>query len=213
MIKKFSSIALIAFAAIAAQATTINIRDNEAGYMLGTSASQALGVLGGGPTGLPVSQQATGTDPYTALVNFGFIASGGNYFIQHATTSLSAAQINGMAAAPVQLVAAAGAGKTIVITRAAVRITRTATAFASGGVGILQYGNAATGAGTNAVDSTLAATFFTGASGASEAARNGAVLSDTGTALQNLGIFISNQTGAFTTGTGTATVDVWYYVF
>jgi hypothetical protein len=199
---------VIAFTAL--YATTTNIKDNEAGYQLGTTSSQAVGFLGATPS----SQLATGTSPYSALQTFGFIASGGNdYTVQHATISLSAAQINGMAAAPVQLVAAAGAGKTIVVTRTALRITRTATAFASGGVGIVQYGNTATGAGTQALDSTFSAATFTGASGASESVRNGAVLSDQGTALQNLGLFISNQTAAFTTGTGTATVDVWYYTF
>jgi len=207
-------IATVCLLALSASATTINIKDNESGYMLGTTALQALGVLGGGPTGAPVTQQAAGTDPYTVLLNFGFVASGGiNYFPQHATVSLSAAQINGMAAAPVQLVAAPGAGKTLVVDKVAIRLTRSATAFASGGVGIVQYGPTVTGGGIQALDSTIAATFFTGAAGASETVRNGAVMSDTGTTLQNLGLFISNQTGAFTTGTGTATVDVWYRLF
>ena len=211
MNKKFSLVALIAFAAIAmVHATTTNFKDNAAGYMIGTTPSQAVSVLGATPS----SQLAAGTDPYTALTTFGFIATGGiNYFQQHVTVSLSSAQILGMAATPVQLVAAPGAGKTLVVIKVAVRITRTATAYASGGVGIVQYGNTATGGGTQALDSTFAATFFTGASGASEAVRNGAVMSDTGTTLQNLGLFISNQTGAFTTGTGTLTVDVYYSTF
>lgn len=205
---------LIACSGSLLYATTTNIKDTQAGYMLGTSPTQAVGFLGGGSTGLPVSQQAVGTSPYVALQNFGFIASGGlDSTEQHVQTSLTAANINGMYATPVQIVAAPGSGKTIVVTRVSVRITRTATAFANGGVGILQYGNTANGAGTNSVDSTLAATFFTGASGASESFRNGAILTDQGTALQNLGLFISNQTAAFTTGTGTATVDVWYHIF
>ena len=207
---KILTAAICLIAATGLFATTTNIKDNEAGYMLGTTPSQAVSVLGANPS----SQLAVNTDPYSALQTFGFIAAGGaNPTVQHLQTSLSAAQIIAMSATPVQLVAAPGAGKTVVITRAALRITRTSTAFASGGVGIIQYNNTATGAGTNAVDSTFTAATFTGASGASESLRNGAVLSDQGTALQNLGIFISNQTGAFTTGTGTLTVDVWYFIF
>jgi hypothetical protein len=201
---------LVAASAACLYATTTNIKDNEAGYMLGTTPQQAVGFLGATPS----IQLAVNTSPYQALQTFGFIASGGlDPTSQHIQVSVSSANILAMAATPFQIVAAPGAGKTLVVDRATVRITRTATAYASGGVGILQYGNTATGAGTNAVDSTLAATFFTGAAGVSESLRNGAVLSDQGTALQNLGLFLSNQTGAFTTGTGTLTVDVWYWVF
>jgi hypothetical protein len=198
----------IAFSAI--YATTTNIKDNAAGYQLGTSPSQAVGVLGATPS----SQLAAGTGAYSALQTFGFIASGGNdYTGQHVTVQLSAAQINGMYATPVQLVAAAGSGKTIIVTKAAVRLTRTSTAFAGGGAAIVQYGNTVNGGGTQSLDSTLAAAYFTGSSGVSESVRNGAFLSDQGTALQNTGVYISNATAAFTTGTGTATVDVWYHTF
>lgn len=210
MIRKSLAALLILASAACIYATTTNIKDNEAGYMLGTTPSQAVGVLGATPS----SQLPAGTSPYSALQTFGFIASGGlDSTTQHVQVSLTSANILGMSATPIQVVPAPGAGKTLVVERISVRITRTATAYASGGVGILQYGNAATGAGTNAADSTIAASFFTGAAGVSETIRSGAILTDQGTALQNLGIFISNQTGAFTTGTGTLTVDVWYDVF
>ena len=189
----------------------VNIKDNNAGYQLGTSPSQSVGFLGATPS----VQLPAGTDPYLALQIFGFIATGGNeYSEQHVTVTLSAAQINGMYAAPVQLVAAPGSGRTILISRVAIRLTRTSTAFAAGGAAIIQYGNTVNGGGTQAADSTIASTFFTGAAGVSESARGGAnPLTDQGTTLENTGIYLSNASGAFTTGTGTATADVWYRVF
>lgn len=131
--------------------------------------------------------------------------------MRHTQVTLSAANINGMYAAPVVLLAAPGTGKAIAINKVIFKITRTATAFASGGAAIIQYGSTVNGGGTQSLDSTLAATVITGAAGDSYTLRNGAVISDS-SAVANAGIYISNATGAFTTGTGTATVDVWYTV-
>jgi hypothetical protein len=139
----------------------------------------------------------------------GWYSNAGTFY-GHKRVTLTAAQINGMAAAPVLLVPAQGANKTVVVHRVVFVITRTATAFASGGAVIVQYGSAATGAGTQACDSTIASTVITGAAGTSTSTRNGAVISDDTANVANAGVYLSNQTGAFTTGTGTATIDVWY---
>jgi hypothetical protein len=115
---------------------------------------------------------------------------------------------------PKLLIAAAGAGKSILVTRASFRITRTSTAFTGGGAAIIQYNSTANGAGTNACDSTMASTVITGSAGTTETARNGAVLSDVAsTAIQNVGIYLSNATAVFAAGTGTATVELWYVVY
>lgn len=129
--------------------------------------------------------------------------------INHVQVSLTAAQIIAMYTTPVVLVAAPGTGKTLAVSRVVFTITRTSTAFTGGGTNIIQYDSTANGAGTNACDSTLAATVVTGASGTSTSLRNGAVISDS-SALQNKGIYISNATAVYAAGTGTATVDVWY---
>ena len=151
--------------------------------------------------------QGTAWEQYSAQMH----RSGFYPGVYHKRISLTAAQINGMYAAPVLLLAAPGSGKAIAVNKVIFKITRTATAFANGGAAIVQYGNTVNGGGTQALDSTLAATVFTGAAGTSYSTRNGAVISDS-TALGNLGIYISNATGAFDTGTGTATVDIWYSV-
>src|SRR5882724_8731465 len=80
-------------------------------------------------------------------------SSGELLVVRHASVKLTAAQIIAMSATPVQLVPAQGAGKSIVVTRLAVRITRTSTAFTGGGNTIVQYGNTATGGGVQSLDS------------------------------------------------------------
>lgn len=137
-----------------------------------------------------------------------------DYSVQHFTKALTAANLIAMYAAPVVLIPAPGAGKSIVVTKVALTTTRTATAFTGGGVAIVQYGTTVNGAGQQALDSTIAAAVVTGAAGTTVTLRNGAVISDLAAAsIQNIGLYISNQTTAFATGTGTATVDVWYYVY
>lgn len=140
-------------------------------------------------------------------VDLGMSRSG----IRHVQVPLSAAQINGMYAAPVKLIETQGAGHSIIISKAAFTITRSATAFANGGAAIVQYGSTTHGGGTQALDSTMAATVITGAAGATTTIRNGAVISDS-TASVNAALYISNATAAFDTGTGTAVIDLWYYV-
>lgn len=136
--------------------------------------------------------------------------------IQHTQVALSSANILGMAAAPVACVAAPASGKAIIVLAAQFKITRTGTAYANGGVVILQYGNAATGAGVQSLASTIAAAVVTGAAGTTRSWRSGAMVtpvSDQATAnFDALGLFVSNQTAPFITGTGTAVLDIWYIV-
>lgn len=132
--------------------------------------------------------------------------------LYHKQISLTAAEINGMYAAPKLLLSAPGSGKSIAIAKVIFKITRTATAFANGGAAIIQYDSTVNGGGTQACDSTLASTVITGAAGTSHSIRNGAVISDSTATIVNKGIYLSNATGAFDTGTGTATVDIWYAV-
>jgi len=126
--------------------------------------------------------------------------------------SLTAAQFNGMYATPVQVIAAPGANKAILVNHAVLNMTFVSAQYAAGGVVGLQYGNTAHLAGAPA-SATEAASDFTAAA-ASTLFRFGAGLS-TGalvSAAANTAVYISNATGAFTTGDSTFKLWVWYEV-
>lgn len=158
-----------------------------------------------------VQNPATDT-AYKAAVDHGLIAPGGqDYSVKHATVSVTAAEIIAMYTTPKLLVAAPGAGKSIVVLKVVLTMTRTATAFTGGGVAIVQYDSTANGAGQQALDSTVAATVVTGAAGTTVTLRNGAVISDLAAAsIQNKGLYLSNQTGVFADGTGAMVAEVFY---
>lgn len=128
--------------------------------------------------------------------------------IQHISVPLTSANLLGMAAAPVNLIPAGAAGTSIVVHHAQLTMVRTSTAYASGGVVVIQQGSTATGGGTQ-VTGTIPASVLTTAGAATTYT---VVIPVAYTAAAATGIFISNQTGAFTTGTGTATMDLWYSI-
>lgn len=128
------------------------------------------------------------------------------------TVALTAANMLAMYAAPV-LVVAPIAGKAIIVDSVEFVIVRTATSFAAGGVVAVQYDSTVNGGGT-LTHATIAAAVLTAAAGTTYTARVPAVagLSDIATAsITNIGLYISNATAAFTTGTGTATLTVRYH--
>lgn len=129
--------------------------------------------------------------------------------LQRATVVLTAAQVQGMFAAPVQIVPAPAAGTSIIVNTAMIRVNSTgATAFAGGGVTGIQFGSTVHGAGTQAFATIAAASI-------NSATNLDTQLGDAGANIvlpQATGLFFSNATGAFTTGTGTVEVDVWYAV-
>lgn len=118
------------------------------------------------------------------------------------TVALTAAQFNGMYAAPVQLLAAPGAGLMNIIESIFVNLTYGSAQFAAGGAVAAQYGATVHGAGPLAT-STEAATDYTAAT-ANTMFRIGGGLG-TGVVTSNAintAVYLSNQTAAFTTGTG-----------
>jgi len=128
-----------------------------------------------------------------------------------AVVNLTAANLIAMYATPVEIVPLV-AGKAIIVDSVDFVITRTATQFTSGGVVAVQYAATANGAGT-ATTATIAAAVVTGTAGTTYTARIPVVLSDIASAsIAGVGLFISNQTAAFATGTGTATVKVKYHL-
>lgn len=127
--------------------------------------------------------------------------------IQHVSIPVTSANILAMYATPVQLIAAGGANTNIIVHKVMFTMTSTATQYAGGGVLEFQIGNTIHGAGT-ATTATVAAAVVNATAGTSYST----VIPVSYTGTSATGLFISNQTAAFTTGTGTAVVDVWYSI-
>lgn len=126
------------------------------------------------------------------------------------SVNLTAAQIIAMYTTPVVVVPAI-TGKSIYVDSVDFDITGTATQFTGGGVVNVQYANTANGAGT-AAHADIAATVVTGATALVHTHRIPKDLSAIATAsIKGIGLYISNKTGVFATGTGTAKVTVRYY--
>ena len=121
--------------------------------------------------------------------------------IKQTTVSLTAANIKGMYASPVTILAAPGTGHYNVVTKVIINFTAGGTAFTSGGDVYLQYAT-----GTVPITTAADAPSFTSTSSAS-------VLTaiDAAGVASNNAITITNQTQAFATGNGTAAVTIWYY--
>lgn len=132
-------------------------------------------------------------------------------YLNYVAVPITAAQFNGMYAAPVQLVAAGGANTLIVVKQIQLLMTYGSAAFAAGGVAAAQWDSTANGAGVIATTTLSAATFTPTASTGFNF--NSGVVPETFTTCVNKGIFLSNVTQAFTTGTGSSFVaHVWYSV-
>jgi len=134
--------------------------------------------------------------------------------LQFAQVAITAAQFNGMAAAPVQLVAAQGANTLIVIEQMQLVMTFVSAQYASGGIVAAQYDSTATGLGVKATNTEQAAD-FTGAAASTTFLFNGTSGNGSQAAFTtsvNKGVFLSNQTGAFTTGDSTFIAKVYYRV-
>lgn len=153
--------------------------------------------------------QASGTAGI--VVDSGISAAAQTQFAQ---VTLSAAQFNGMYAAPVLLVAAPGANKMIIVQSMQLDMTFVSADYAAGGVVAAQYGATVHGAGPLATNSEAAADFF---AAASTVFSFSSVSGNTVGALPlstcgNAGIYLSNATQAFTTGDSTWIVKVYYHV-
>lgn len=129
------------------------------------------------------------------------------------TVSLTAAQIKALYDTPVQLVAAPGSGKLIIIDSILWDVAFATTQYTAGGVIAAQYGNTVHGAGPIASGTLAAATL--NAVAASSFLSNGGIaggLDVTKTASLNTAVYLSNQTADFATGDSTATLYVKYRV-
>ena len=172
--------------------------------------------INGVATGTGVAQLPGQVVVYTAAVAGNWLAniSGNPNPLQFASVPITAAQFNGMYAAPFQLIAAPGANKMIIIEGMELVMTFGSADYAAGGVVAAQYGNTTHGGGPLATNTEAAADFFAAAS--TVFAFNG-VSGNTVGALPfstcgNAAIYLSNATQAFTTGDSTWVAKIYYRV-
>jgi len=131
-----------------------------------------------------------------------------------ASVAMTAAQWNGMYAAPFILIAAPGANKLIIVESMQAIMTFVSADYAAGGVVAAQYDSTVHGAGVYATNSEAAADFFAGASttfnflGTSGNTVGALPFSTT----VNKGLYLSNLTQAFTTGDSTWVIKVNYRI-
>ena len=125
--------------------------------------------------------------------------------------AITAAQFNGMYAAPMLLVAAPGANKLIAVKQIALVMTFVANAYAAGGVVFGQYDSTANGGGAKATATETAADFFAAAS-TTFVLTGGVSTGAPFTTSVNKGLYLSNATQAFTTGDSTWVAHIWYSI-
>jgi hypothetical protein len=130
--------------------------------------------------------------------------------LRYATVAITAAEFNGMYAAPKLLVAAGGANTLLVLDKVDLLMTYDSAAYAAGGVAAVQYDSTANGAGVIASSTLSAATFQAAAS--TGFVFNGGVVPQTFSTCVNKGLYLSNITGAFTTGDSDFVAHIWYKV-
>jgi hypothetical protein len=129
--------------------------------------------------------------------------------IQYLKVPMTAAQFNGMYAAPFEILPAPGANKLHVIDRVMLEIDYGGAQFANGGVFGLQYDADVHGAGIGASATAAAAVAIAWAAD-STFMLQGACPSSGAVDTVNKSICMSNLTGAFDTGTSTVDVHIWY---
>lgn len=127
---------------------------------------------------------------------------------QYLAVPISAAAFNGMYAAPVQLVAPGGANTLLVLDKCILTETYNSAAFAAGGTVAVQYDDTVNGAGVIA-STTLANTAFQGTASTNLIMNGGVVPAPFATCV-NQGLYLSNITGAFTTGDSDFVAHVWF---
>lgn len=204
-----ASVTVAAFGAIAGVLGTANYGNNTVTYAKIQQAS--ADTLIGNPTGGTANVEEITIEATNSLAFVGTTIGVNADLLRYARVTMTAAQWNGMYAAPFLLVAAPGANKLIVVERVVEKMTFVSAAYAAGGVVGLQYDSTAHLAGDPATGTEAAADFFAGASTSFMQEGN----LSTGAAFTtsvNKALYISNATQAFTTGDSTWIVDVWYRI-
>lgn len=151
------------------------------------------------------------------ITNAGVTAIGANKVLssmisplirKYTTVTITAAQFNGMYATPKLLLAAGGANTLQVLDQLQLVMTYGTANYAAGGVAAVQYDSTANGAGVIASTTLSAATFQAAAS--TTFTMNPGVVALPFTTTVNKGLYLSNITGAFTTGDSAMVAHLWY---
>jgi len=194
-------------------ATASFVANPAAGGLSDTLASGRIfvGSAGNVATGVAMSGDTT-------ISNAGVVAIGANkvlssmvspLLLKYIAVPITAAEFNGMYGAPKLLIAAGGANTLIVVEQMVLAMTFVSAQYAAGGVVAAQYDSTVHGAGV-LITAAEAAADFTGAA-ASTTFRS---LTSTDVApfatSVNKGVYLSNQTAAFTTGDSTFVAHLWY---
>lgn len=135
---------------------------------------------------------------------------GANNIVRYASVAITAAEFNGMYAAPKLLIAAPGANNMIIVDQMELVMTYVSANYANGGVVAAQYDSTVHGAGVLATNSEAAADFFAAASTVFKF--NGSVVLAPFSTCANKGIYLSNATGAFDTGDSTFVAKIHYRI-
>jgi hypothetical protein len=128
--------------------------------------------------------------------------------LQYVAVPISAVEFNGMYAAPKLLIANGGANTLLVLKQAQLLMTYNSAAYAAGGTAAIQYDSTANGAGVIA-STTLANTIFQGTVSIGLNLNPG-VVTETFSTCVNKGLYLSNISGAYTTGNSAFVMHLWY---
>lgn len=175
-----------------------------------TSGNILVGSAGNVPTSVAMSGDATivASGAVTVANNAINSAKMAATMLKYTTVAISAAEFNGMYAAPKLLLAAGGANTLHVLDKLDLLMTYVSANYAAGGVAAVQYDSTINGAGVIASSTLSAATFQAAAS--TGFVFNGGVVPQTFSTCVNKGLYLSNITGAFTTGDSTFVGHLWY---
>ncbi len=122
---------------------------------------------------------------------------------------ITTTEFKAMYTTPKLILAAPGSNTLIVVDRAALVMTYNSVAYAVGGTVAFQYGNTAHGAGDYATG-TMAAAAFNGTTASNNFIFEDATINSLFSASVNKGIYLSNDTAAFTTGNSGFVAHLWY---
>jgi len=136
------------------------------------------------------------------------VANGASY--SHLSVPMTAAQWNGMYAAPYQIIPAAGANTLIYVNSAIAVMTYGTTDYANGGNVAFQYGNTVHGAGLPASDAETGSDFYAAAS--TSFAFMGVIGPLPFSTSINTGIYLSNASAAFTAGDSIWDINIYYTI-
>jgi len=142
--------------------------------------------------------------PATTVISTGF-----------ASDTITNTDVNGMYATPIELIVAPSANQAIIVNNFVLELIYGSAPFAGGGNVYLQYGNTAHGTDFATPGTNIPAAFITG--GANALIQTpGTINTTTGLATSVAGaasITLTNDTGAFTTGTGCSLrYYLWYSI-